>query len=72
MNGSEGRHISRGALNSIFHQEQPEKSISLGVTAEPVTAFSGFPSVSRLVVTDEGVQSDVPPLKGTNASARIE
>ncbi len=68
-NGSEGRHILSAALDTILRQEQPEKSISFGVTGEPGTTFSGFPSVSRLVVMDEGTQ---PPLMGTNASARIE
>jgi len=71
-NGSQGRHISCGAHKTTLHQEQPEKSIPSGVTAGPVTALNGFPLASRLIETDEGVQFDVPPLMGTNASARIE
>ena len=55
-----------------LNQEQPEKSISLGVIGGPVTACSGFPPESMLVVMDEGMQSVVPPLNGINASARIE
>jgi hypothetical protein len=54
------------------HQEQPEKSISFAVTAGPGAAFSGFPPLFRLVLIDAGVQSDVPPLGGTNALACIE
>ena len=71
------RHIEAGSsprhkpFSKNLSQEHPVKSISLGVIGGPGTALSGFPIESRLVVLKEGVQSIVPPLKGTNASALI-
>src|SRR5215471_12436367 len=38
----------------------------------PGRAFSGFALESLVTVTEDGVQSLVPPLRGTNAPARIE
>ena len=52
--------------------EQPEKSISAGMTVAPGVTFSGFPFASRLVVFDGGVQVGTPPLNGACASARME
>jgi hypothetical protein len=63
---------ARGALGRSLNQEQPEKSISMGVTGVPGIAFSEFPPLSLLIVKIEGMQSFVPPIKGTNALARIE
>jgi hypothetical protein len=51
--------------------EQPVKSIRAGVTVVPGAASKGFMLVSLSVVCDEGMQDGVPPLIGTNASARM-
>jgi len=66
------RHFVAPSTPKLHHIEQLEKSISFGITAGPGEAFNGFPPESRLVVMNEGVQSVVLPLIGTNASARIE
>ena len=58
-------------VESLNH-EQPRKSISLGVIGAPGAALSGFPRLSWVFVIDGVVQSAVPPLNGTNASALME
>ncbi len=57
-------------LSSSRH-EQPEKSISFTFTMVPAIALSGLLLASWLLVTDEGRQSEVPPLRGTLAFVRI-
>ena len=62
------RSASGMARFRIFY-EQPEKSISAGVTVVLGVTFSGLPIESKLVVFDDGTQSDTPPLKGANVFA---
>jgi hypothetical protein len=58
-------------LASCSRHEQPEKSISLTGTVAPASALSVLLLASWLVIINEGMQSEEPPLSGTAAFARI-
>jgi len=58
-------------LASRSRHEQPEKSISFTGIVVPASALSELPLASWLAITNEGTQSEVPPLSGTAAFARI-